>query len=195
MRYLVTGATGLIGTHVVRELVDNDHDVAALTRSRSNANHLPEEVTVVEGDITNRASIREPMTSVDGVFHIAAWFYTTPGSREVENAERINIEGTRNVLELMDDLDIPKGVYTSTIGVYPGTSGKTLDESIDPPTSDLVEVRAHEVAGSLRGCQTNDGGRLAAGHRPTKRRLRPSRRNVHGPVPELPEGRRSDDSP
>jgi dihydroflavonol-4-reductase len=133
MGYFVTGATGLIGTHVVEQLVDEGYDVVALTRSRSNASHLPEEATVVEGDITNKASMREPMTGVDGVYHIAAWFYTTPGSREVEKAERINIEGTRNVLELMDDLDIPKGVYTSTTGVYPGTSGETLDESIDPP--------------------------------------------------------------
>lgn len=133
MEYLVTGATDLIGTHVVGHLVDEGHDVVALTRSRSNASHLPAEVRVVEGDITERESLRDPMTGVDGVFHIAAWFYTTPGSREIEKAERINIDGTRNVLELMDDLDIPNGVYTSTIGVYPGTSGETLDESIDPP--------------------------------------------------------------
>ena len=113
-------------------IVDEGHEVVALTRSRSNASHLPEEVTVVKGDITDKGSMREPMTGVDGVFHIAAWFYVGPGPREVKKAERINVGGTRNVLELMDELDIPKGVYTSTIGVYPGTSGDTLDESIDP---------------------------------------------------------------
>jgi dihydroflavonol-4-reductase len=32
----------------------------------------------------------------------------------------------------MDELDIPKGVYTSTVGVYPGTSGEAVDESVDP---------------------------------------------------------------
>ena len=46
MEYFVTGATGLIGTHVVTALVDRGHDVVALTRSRSNARHLPEKVTV-----------------------------------------------------------------------------------------------------------------------------------------------------
>jgi dihydroflavonol-4-reductase len=132
MEYFVTGATGLIGTHVVEQLVDDGHDVVALTRSRSNASHLPEEVSVVEGDITDKASLREPMTSVDGVFHIAAWFYVGPGPRHVKTAERINVDGTRNVLELIDELDIPKGVYTSTVGVYPGTSGDTLDESVTP---------------------------------------------------------------
>jgi hypothetical protein len=102
MRYFVTGATGLVGTHVVEQLVANGHDVITLTRSRSNANHLPEAVTVVEGDITNKESLREPMTGVDGVFHIAAWFFVGPGPRNVERAERINVEGTHNVLELID---------------------------------------------------------------------------------------------
>ncbi len=132
MEYFVTGATGLVGTHVVEQLVDEGHDVVALTRSRSNASHLPEEVRVVEGDITDKESMREPMDGVDGLFHIAAWFYVGPGPRETETAERINVGGTRNVLELMDELDIPKGVYTSTVGVYPGTSGRTVDESVEP---------------------------------------------------------------
>jgi len=132
MEYFVTGATGLIGTHVVEELVEAGHEVVGLTRSRSNASHLPETVTVVEGDITDKESLRDPMRGVDGVFHIAAWFYVGPGPREREKAERINVGGTRNVLELMEELDIPKGVYTSTVGVYPGTSGETVDESVDP---------------------------------------------------------------
>jgi dihydroflavonol-4-reductase len=132
MEYFVTGATGLIGTRVVRQLVEGGHDVVAVTRSRSNASHLPDEVRVVEGDVTEKESLREPMTGVDGVFHIAAWFYVGPGPREAETAERVNVEGTRNVLELMDELDVPKGVYTSTVGVHPGTSGETIDESTEP---------------------------------------------------------------
>jgi dihydroflavonol-4-reductase len=139
MEYFVTGATGLIGTHVVEQLVDDGHDVVALTRSRSNATHLPDEVSVVEGDITDKAGLRGPMTGVDGVFHIAAWFYVGPGPRHVETAERINVEGTRNVLELIGELDVPKGVYTSTVGVDPGTSGETLDESIDPECPTYAE--------------------------------------------------------
>ncbi|ELY50257.1 NAD-dependent epimerase/dehydratase family protein [Natronorubrum bangense] len=132
MEYFVTGSTGLIGSHVVTELLATGHDVVALTRSRSNASHLPEAVTVVEGDVTEKESMREAMTGVDGVFHLAAWFYLGPGPREAENAERINVEGTRNVLELMAELDVPKGVYTSTLGVYPLRSFAYIDETIAP---------------------------------------------------------------
>jgi len=132
MEYFVTGATGLVGTHVVEDLVAGGDDVVALTRSRSNASHLPAEVRVVEGDITEKETMREPMADVDGVFHMAAWFYVGPGPRETETAEQINVEGTRNVLELMDELDVPRGVYTSTVGIYPGTSGHPVDETVDP---------------------------------------------------------------
>lgn len=132
MEYLVTGATGLIGTHLVRQLDAAGHDVVALTRDRANAAHLPDAVSVVEGDITEKATVRPAMTDVDGVFHIAAWFYVGPGPRAVERAERINVHGSRNVFELMDELDVEKGVYTSTVGVHPGTSGRVIDESVEP---------------------------------------------------------------
>jgi len=132
MKYFVTGSTGLIGSHVVTELLASGHDVVALTRSRSNAGHLPEGVTVVEGDVTEKESMREAMTGVDGVFHLAAWFYLGPGPREAERAERINVEGTRNVLELMAELDVPKGVYTSTLGVYPLGAAAYIDETVEP---------------------------------------------------------------
>lgn len=129
MEYFVSGATGSIGSYLVRELVRDGHDVLALTRSRSNASHLPDEATVVEGDVTEKESIREPMAGVDGVFHLASWFYVGPGPDNVERAERINVGGTRDVFELIEELEIPRAVYTSTIGVYGDTGGEPVDES------------------------------------------------------------------
>jgi dihydroflavonol-4-reductase len=131
MEYFVTGATGFIGSRVVDRLVADGHEVTALTRSRANADHLPAEVRVVEGDVTAKASMREAMRGVDGVFHIAAWFYVGPGARQRARAERINVEGTRAVLELVDELAVPKAVYTSTVGVYPPTTA-TIDETVRP---------------------------------------------------------------
>lgn len=134
MRYLVTGATGHMGTHLVSQLVEDGHDVIALTRSRSNANHLPDEATVTEGDVTSKDTLRGPMTGVDGVFHLAAWTPVGPGPWNVDRAERVNVHGTRNVLDLMDELDIPKGVYTSGLGVFSGNSDQPYDESWTPET-------------------------------------------------------------
>ena len=67
------------------------------------------------------------MTGVDGVFHIAAWYKV--GARDTSQAETINVGGTRNVLLMMKDLGIPKGVYTSTLTVFSDTRGQMVDES------------------------------------------------------------------
>lgn len=128
MRYFVTGGTGFIGGHVVRQLLDCGHDVVALVREAQRATDLVSAgAQLAEGDITDRESMREPMRGVDGVFHIAAWYKV--GAKDAKAAERINVEGTRNVLELMQELEIPKGVYTSTVAVFSDTKGKLVNES------------------------------------------------------------------
>lgn len=133
MDYFVTGGTGFVGSHLVERLVGDDHRVTVLTRSRSNAADLPDDVTVVEGDITDKNTMREAMEGVDGVFHLAAWYRIGPGPWNETKAERINVDGTRNVLELMDELDVPKGVYASTVAAYGNTGGETVDESYRSP--------------------------------------------------------------
>lgn len=127
MHYLVTGATGFIGQHLVEALVDAGHRVTALVRDPSRANSLPEAVELAVGDITDRESLRAPMTDVDGVFHLAAWYKV--GVKDVKTAASVNVEGTRNVLEMMADLGVDKGVYTSSLAVFSDTGGEVVDES------------------------------------------------------------------
>jgi nucleoside-diphosphate-sugar epimerase len=126
MRYFVTGATGFIGGHVARQLMAGGHEVIALARNPAKAKDL-DGVKLAQGDITDKESMRAPMTGVDGVFHIAAWYEI--GAKESSQAERINVQGTRNVLDMMKDLNIPRGVYTSTLAVYSDTHGKLVDEN------------------------------------------------------------------
>jgi dihydroflavonol-4-reductase len=133
MEYFLTGGTGFIGTRLIERLAADGHALTVLTRDRSNATHLPDSVSVLEGDITEKASMREGIEGVDGVFHLAAWFQLGPGPWNERLAERINVDGTRNVLELMDEHDVPKGVYVSTVGVYGNTGGEYVDESYRSP--------------------------------------------------------------
>ncbi|WP_457653200.1 NAD-dependent epimerase/dehydratase family protein [Rhodocaloribacter sp.] len=151
MRYFITGATGFIGGRVARLLVEAGHEVVALVRTPGKAAPLVElGVEVAEGDLTDRESMRAPMTGVDGVFHIAAWYKV--GAKDPSPAGRINVEGTRNVLTLMQELGIPKGVYTSTLAVFSDTKGRMVDETYryDGPhisTYDRTKWQAHyEVA-------------------------------------------------
>jgi nucleoside-diphosphate-sugar epimerase len=126
-RYFVTGATGFLGGEIVKQLISGGHKVAALVRTLPRASFLRTlGVELHEGDITDRESLRAPMAGADGVFHVAAWYRV--GVTE-PLAERINVEGTRNVLTTMRELGIPKGVYTSTVAVFSDTKGLVPDES------------------------------------------------------------------
>lgn len=128
MRYFVTGATGFVGGRVASQLLDSGHSVITLARNPAKAADLAAQgAEVFQGDITDRSSLIKPMTGVDGVFHIAGWYKL--GERSSADGVKINIEGTRNVLETMRDLGIPKGVYTSTLAINSDTRGQEVDET------------------------------------------------------------------
>jgi nucleoside-diphosphate-sugar epimerase len=113
---------------VARQLVAQGHDVRALVRSRAAASALPHlsSVTLFEGDITDTSSMRDAMRGADGIFHLAAWYKV--GAHDRSRADAINVGGTRNVLELMRELRVPRGVYTSTVAVFSDTRGRIVDE-------------------------------------------------------------------
>jgi len=126
-KYFVTGATGFVGGEIVKQLVGRGHKVIALVRSPQKATILKAlGVEIHAGDITDRETLKAPMTGVDGVFHSAAWYKV--GVKE-PLADQINVDGTRNVLKTMETLQIPRGVYTSTVAVFSDTKGRVPDET------------------------------------------------------------------
>ena len=109
MKYFVTGATGFVGGVLVRKLREQGHDVHASIRSPEKAGDLQTMgVKLFKGDVTDKDSMREAMQGVDGVFHVAGWYKI--GVKDKRDAERVNVQGTRNVLELMQELKISRGV-------------------------------------------------------------------------------------
>jgi len=128
MKYFLTGATGFIGGRVARQLVAAGHEVIAIARDPARATDLADlGIAVYRGDVTKMETMRAPMNGVDGVFHIAGWYKV--GVRNTGDGERINVTGTRNTLELMRELGILKGVYTSTLAVFSDTHGRLVNES------------------------------------------------------------------
>jgi nucleoside-diphosphate-sugar epimerase len=137
MKYFVTGATGFIGGKLARRLVQEGHEVIALVRTPSKASELATlGIQLAQGDITDKTSMRDPMQGVHGVFHVAAWYQI--GQKDSSMAQTINVDGTRYVLELMQELNIPKGVYTSTVGVFGDTKGRMMTEADTPPGRDFL---------------------------------------------------------
>lgn len=150
MRYFLTGATGFVGNSLARQLIQAGHFVNAVVRDPGKARPLQElGAQLFPGDVTDRASLRAGMQGVDGVFHVAGWYKV--GARDKSPGEKVNVHGTRNVLETMKELGIPKGVYTSTLAVNSDTHGNLVDESYRFTGRHLSEydrskAEAHRIA-------------------------------------------------
>lgn len=127
MKAFVTGGTGFIGRSLITQLRQRGYDVFALVRSVAGQEQMAQlGATPVAGDITDRESMRRGMVGSDVVFHVAAWYKV--GAADTSPAERINVEGTRNVLGLAHELGVPKIIYTSTIAVFGDTKNEMVDE-------------------------------------------------------------------
>lgn len=150
MRYFVTGATGFVGGRVARQLRDAGHEVVALVRDPDKAESLAATgVQLAQGDVTDKGSMRAPMSGSDGVFHIAGWYKI--GVKDKTPGVAINVNGTRNVLDLMQELEITRGVYTSTLAVNSDTRGQLKDETYRYTGKHLSEYDrtkavAHDIA-------------------------------------------------
>lgn len=128
MKALVTGANGFTGSHLVKALEQRGDTVVGLVRKTSDLSRLASsKLQLVYGDITDRAALEVAMQGVDWVFHTAA--YVELGLVDAARMERINVDGTRTVLEVAKATGISKLVYCSTIGVYGDTQGRTIDET------------------------------------------------------------------
>jgi nucleoside-diphosphate-sugar epimerase len=150
MKYFVTGATGFVGGVLAKQLREAGHEVNASVRDIEKAGELKSlGVKLFKGDVTDKESMREAMTGVDGVFHVAGWYKI--GVKDKTPGQKVNIQGTRNVLELLQELKIPKGVYTSTLAINSDTKGKIVDETYHFTGNhiseyDRTKAAAHEVA-------------------------------------------------
>lgn len=128
MRYFVTGATGFIGSHLVPKLIAQGHSVTCLVRNPAKAQALQEAgATLAQGDVTDIASLIEPLRGIDGVFHLAGLYELGHEFRARMTA--INVDGARNTFEAALAAGVPRIVHTSTVGVFGNTHGHCPDET------------------------------------------------------------------
>ena len=132
----VTGASGFVGSHLARELHGQGWRVHLLARPSSSLDGV-EDVPCEKhlGDVTDAASVQAAIPrGVDGVFHVAA--STNFWSRRNAEQTRINIDGTRNVLEAAIDAGAGRFVHTSSFVSW-GFTDTTIDE--DSPRTDASD--------------------------------------------------------
>jgi nucleoside-diphosphate-sugar epimerase len=128
MKALVTGANGFTGSHLVRGLEARGDEVVGLVRPTSDLSRLKDcGLTLVKGDLCDRATLEKAISGVDVVFHTAA--YVELGLVDAQAMARVNIEGTQAVMETAKAQGVSKIVYCSTIGVFGDTQGRVVDET------------------------------------------------------------------
>ena len=123
----VTGANGFIGSHIVAELLQRGHEVTALVGTDIDTHllaGLPVEVRIF--DLRDRASVRSALDGAETVIHSAACYaFWKADPREIY---RVNVDGTRHVMDAARDLGVRKVVYTSSTATL-SPSWRTHDDA------------------------------------------------------------------
>ena len=127
MKYLVTGATGYIGAHLVKKLVAEGHTVHAIVRNVKKAESIKQEgVKIFEGSFCDSEAMKLAVAGCDGVYHLggnaAIW------EKDVKWYFNINVEGTKTVLEVAMDAGVKRVVFTSSAGVLGPSISRVVTE-------------------------------------------------------------------
>jgi dihydroflavonol-4-reductase len=127
---LVTGATGHIGNVLVRKLVEKGEKVRALVwRGEDTTPIRGLDVEPVEGDVLDPESLKVAFKGVDKVFHLAGIISIMPGQNSL--VQRVNVEGTRNILVAALRAGVERLVYTSSIhAIRRVPHGTIIDETL-----------------------------------------------------------------
>ena len=124
---LVTGATGFVGWHVARALLERGDSVRALAREPVKLRELPG-IAPIQGDLRDPASLQRAVEGCSVVFHVAADYRLW--TREPEEMYRSNVEGTRAMLDAARRAGVERFVYTSTVGCIDVPSNGVGDEGM-----------------------------------------------------------------
>ncbi|MCK5264518.1 MAG: NAD-dependent epimerase/dehydratase family protein, partial [Candidatus Thorarchaeota archaeon] len=130
MKVLVSGATGFLGGKTIELILKEGHEVVALVRSTSNTEGLPKNIEIREADLFDEASLESAVQDVDAVIHFAAYFDFYP--RDEELMFKVNVEGTKNLMNACVGTQVQRFIYCSTtetmgpIRFPPGTEDTEL---------------------------------------------------------------------
>jgi dihydroflavonol-4-reductase len=124
---VVTGATGFLGEHLCRILVERGHTVRGLARTRS-AILADLGVEHIRGDVLAGPELDQALTGASAVFHLAGAVSRDPG--DAQRMMRLHVDGTRRVLDRMAAAGVRRMVLASTSGtIGVSKTDEVLDES------------------------------------------------------------------
>lgn len=159
MNFLVTGGAGFIGSHLCERLLHEGHavwtlddlnpfyDIAIKQRNLRDIQALAKPFTFVQGDLTDTACLEELFSEVqfDQIIHLAARAGVRPSLQEPALYQRVNVEGTVNLLEAARKHRVKKITIASSSSVY-GVNAKVPFTETDPIFSAISPYAASKLA-------------------------------------------------
>ena len=145
-RVLVTGGTGMVGSCIVQSLLARSYRVRALVRSPDKGRAvLPAACELVQGDVTAPDTLGPAVEGCEWVFHAAG--FPEQWMRDPAAFDRINAEGTANMVAAARAAGVKRFLLTSTIDVFTWREGQTYDESeLDPEPKQTPYERSKQRA-------------------------------------------------
>ena len=152
MKALVTGATGFVGSHLTRQLIEQGQRARVLYRSEKKLSILGDlEYEAIAGDLDDIALLEAACADCDAVFHVAAKAdYWKDDDRDA--LWRINVDGTRNLLTAAKSAGVGRVIFTSsasTIGIRPGAEPADESDAFNLPPERFwyafSKVKAEEI--------------------------------------------------
>ena len=140
MKSLVTGASGFVGSAVIRHLLKNDHEVKVLVRKNSDRKNLIGlEIEIIEGDLRDTGSLKRALADCKNLFHVAAdyrlWI------PDPHTMYEINVKGTANLMLAAAEASVEKIVYTSSVATLGFNEDSTPADEMTP--SGLKDMIGH----------------------------------------------------
>jgi dihydroflavonol-4-reductase len=138
MTTLVTGATGFVGSAVVKALLARGQPVRVLIRAGSNRHNLRDlAVETVVGDLEEPSTLRRVVVGCKALYHVAADYRLW--TRRPAAMYRTNVDGTRALLRTAADAGVERIVYTSTVATLGvGPDGQPADETTPSSIEDMI---------------------------------------------------------
>lgn len=156
---LITGATGALGPRVVEAFLAAGQPVRTLSLDEPEIGSLPEGVDARAGDITDSKTVASALHGIEQVVHLAALLHISdPPPHFAERYERVNVGGTRALVEGALQAGVKRVVLFSTIAVYGNAAGHGIINENTVPQPDTMYARSkHEAERVVLSARSTDG--------------------------------------
>jgi dTDP-L-rhamnose 4-epimerase len=179
-RILITGGAGFIGSHLARHLLRQGHEVRALDRldpqvhpERERPDYLDAEVELIQGDVRDPAAVKEALTGVDAVVHLAARVGVGQSMYEIANYCSVNTVGTGVLLEALIERPVRRLVVASSMSIY----GEGLYTTVEGRVAEAIERDRAQLERGEWEPVSPDGASLEP--EPTPESKRPSLSSIY----------------